>query len=222
MKYQSVAFVITPEELKEALSPFTLFIDNAHVPTDYKSTPQSVFTDNYTQLYDKLCSGIKIDHRKDYELLDYFAVTTEPNSVRYGDKHLYKGAEYMKYKGTDRGYAPYFAPFTFAVYTENNKLKVSTRGSWALDQTDIMGFQLIFPKLSAKEALEYYNITSEKDWDSYNDYLLFKEHIFKSTSPFSFSLNGQKKTTDIRISDEVSSVIPEFYCIKKNDLIVLR
>ena len=220
MRFQSVAFVITPNELKNALLPFTLFINNAHVPVNYNYTPQSVFIENYTELYNKLCNGIKIDNRKDYNILEYFAVTTNIQSVRYGDKHIYNGDEYMLCKGTDRGYAPFFSPFTLGVYIENGKLNVSTRGSWSLDYTDIMGFQLNFPKLSGKEA-QIYNIASEKEWESYNDYGLFKDYIIKHTSAFSFSLNGQKKKTAIRISDEVRSVISEFDCIKKNKLTVL-
>ena len=220
MKFRSVAFVITPDELRNALQPFTLFINNAHVPLDYKYTPQTEFIENYTVLYDKLCRGVKIDNHKDYSILKNYAVTTEIRSVRYGDKHIYSGDEYIRYIGTDRGEAPYFSPFTFGVYIENDKLNVSTRGSWALDYTDIMGFQLVFPELSDKEAREY-DIASEKEWDSYNDYLLFRDYIFKHTSAFSFSLNEQKKKTAIRISDEVRSVLPGFDCIRKNKLIVL-
>ncbi len=220
MRFQSVAFVITPDELRNALLPFTLFINNTHVPVNYNYTPQSVFIENYRNLYNKLCKGIKINYHNDSDILKYFAVTTEIQSVRYGDKHLYNGEEYIMYKGTDRGEAPYFSPFTFGVWIENGRLNVSTRGSWALEYTDIMGFQLVFPKLSDKEA-RIYNISSEKEWESYNDYVLFKDYVFKHTSAFSFSLNGQKKKTAIRISDEARSVISEFDCIKKKKLIVL-
>ena len=46
MGFQSIAFVITPDELINALYPFTLFICNSHVPIDYKYTPQSDFINN--------------------------------------------------------------------------------------------------------------------------------------------------------------------------------
>ena len=124
------------------------------------------------------------------------------------------------YKGSDRGYAPYFAPFTFGVYTENNKIYVNTRGSWQVEYTDIMGFQLLFPKLTQNEA-EKFNIASEKDWGSYFDYKLFKDYIIKNTSAFCFMMNGNEKKTSIRIGGEVKKVLSSFYYIKKNDLIVV-
>lgn len=220
MGFQSIAFVITPDELKNALYPFTLFICNSHVPIDYKYTPQSDFIYNYTELYYKLCKGEKINHRKDFNLLKYYSITTNINSVQFGDKHLYDGNEYMRYIGSNRGYAPYFSPFTFGVYVEHNKVYVTTRGSWEVDYTDIMGFQLLFPKLTNNEA-QLYNIQSERDWDSYSDYILFRNYIIDHTSAFIFSLNGQKKKTMIRVSDKVKSVISEFDCIKKNALVVL-
>lgn len=220
LNFQSVAFVITPDELENALLPFTLFINNAHVPVNYSFTPKSVFLNNYKELHGKLCKGEKIDHRKDHNILSYFAITTDISTLRFGGKHLYNGDEFVSYKGSDRGYAPFFSPFTFSVYIENDKIHVTTRNSWTVDYTDIMGFQLIFPKLTKKEA-ELYNIESENDWDSYNDYMLFKEHIKKHTSAFCFSLNGIEKKTSIRISEEVKAIISNFDCIKKNDLVVL-
>lgn len=220
MGFQSIDFVVTPNELENALRPFTLFISNVHVPVNYTYTSNDVFINNYKKLYKKLCQGIKIDYKTDRKILDYFAITTDISSIKYDDKHFYNGEEYMLYKGSDRGFAPYFAPFTFGAYTENNKIYVSTRGSWLVEYTDIMGFQLLFPKLTQNEA-EKLNIASEKDWDSYFDYKLFKDYIIKNTSAFCFIMNGNEKKTSIRISGEVKKVLSNFHCIEKNDLIVV-
>lgn len=70
MGYQFFAFVVTPSELKTALGPFKLFIDNAHVPLGYTCTPNDVFVSSYAKLFDKICSGQKIDHKADSKLLD--------------------------------------------------------------------------------------------------------------------------------------------------------
>ncbi len=228
MGFQSVLFVVTPDELENALIPFTLYIANAHVPVNYSFTPKSVFLNNYREMYGKLCRGEKIDHYKDYKLLKYFDITTDISTVRFGKNHFYNGDEFKSYIGSERGYAPYFSPFIFDVYTENNKIYVSTAGSWAVAYTDIMGVQLSFPKMTKNEARLYnedghglYNIESEKDWDSYNDYMLFRNYIMKHTSAFRFSLNGIEKKTSIRISEAVKAVISNFDCVKKNNLVVL-
>lgn len=218
--FQSVLFVITPQELKEALAPFTLFIGNAHVPSDYTYTPTETFIENYTALYEKLCSGEKIVYKKGGRMLAQFNITTEIDTVRFGGKHIYQGEEYKTYIDSDRGYAPYFSPFTFSVFEENGKLNVGTRSSWQVEYTDIMGFQLNFPKLTISEAASF-NITSEKDWDSYNDYKLFKDLIIKHTSAFTFAINGTEKKTQIRISSQAKEKLPEFYCIKKYSLTVV-
>lgn len=220
MGFQSIAFVITPGELESALLPFTLFVNNAHVPVNDSFTSKSVFLKNYKELYGKLCRGERIDHRKDHEILRQFAVTTDINTLQFGDEHVYNGDKFVLYKGSDRGYAPYFSPFTFGVSVENNKIYVTTRGSWTVDYTDIMGFQLFFPQFTKNEA-KLYNMESEKDWDSYSDYLLFKNYIKKHTSAFCFWLNGIEKKTSIRISEEVKAIISNFDCVKKNHLVVL-
>ncbi|MGN1135923.1 MAG: hypothetical protein ACI4SF_06870 [Oscillospiraceae bacterium] len=214
MGFQSVLFVITPHELKEALAPFTLFIGNAHVPSDYTHTPTETFIENYTALYEKLCSGEKIDYKKDGKMLARFSITTEIETVRFGRKHIYQGKEYKTYIDTDRGYAPYFSPFTFSVFEENGKLNVGTRSSWQVEYTDIMGFQLNYLKLTSSEA-DSFNTTCEKDRDSYYDYKLFKDLITKHTSALTFAINGTKKKTQIRISSEAKKKLPDFYCIKK-------
>lgn len=220
MGFQSTAFVVTPNELEESLLPFKLFIANAHVPVNYTYTPNSVFISNYRELYNKLCLGQKINHKTDWRLLQYFSITTDIRTIKYDNKHFYNGEEYMSYEESSRGFAPYFAPFTFGAYIENNKVYVTTQGSWLVDYTDIMGFQLFFPKLTKNEA-EIFNISSEKEWDSYSDYMLFRDTIIKNTSAFCFEMNGIKKKTSIRISDNVKKVLSDFHCIKKNDLIIV-
>lgn len=220
MGFQFFAFVVTPSELQTALGPFTLFIDNAHVPLGYTCTPNDVFVSSYSQLFDKLCLGQKIDRKADRKLLDYYALTTDITSVEYGGKHTYNGKEYVLCKGSRRGKAPSLLPFTFSVYMQDGKPSVSTRASWMIADSDIMGFQLCFPKLSRSESEEY-GIHSEKDWESYNDFTSFKERINSCTKPFRFALNGVEKKTPIRVSAEAKKHLPDFYCIKKNNLIVL-
>lgn len=220
MGFQSVLFVVTPEELKEALMPFTLFIGNSHVPVNYTHSPTEDFITNYTSLYEMLCNGEKINYKNNSSILRYFSVTTDIGTIRFGEKHFYQGEYYKTYQGSSRGYAPYFSPFTFSSYAENGKVFVNTKGSWQIDYTDIMGFQLFYPKLTQSEAFEY-NITSEKDWESYSDYILFKNYIAKHTFPFNFVMKDIVKKTQIRISAEARKMLPYFYCIKKNDIIVI-
>ncbi len=220
MAFQSIAFIVTPDELNAALKAFTLFIGNAHVPIDYICTPTEVFINNYTMLYDKLCSGEKIDYHKNHELFKYFNMTTDIESIIFGKEHLYEGKKYKSFIKSTRGYAPYFSPFTFNVYEENNKIIVSTQGSWIVDYPDIMGFQLYYPKLNKTEANQL-NISSEKDWESYADFKLFKDYIFKHTSPLHFLMNGIEKKTQIHVSFEALKSLENFYCVRSRNIKIL-
>ena len=212
MGWQFVPFVITPDELNNALNPFYLFVANARVPAEYTHTPVDVFLDNYSRLYRLLRSGEKINHRTHSGMLDYFAVTTDIDSVQW---HGCKppNEQYKISSGTSRGIAPYFMPYTFSVYEQNGKTCVSTRNSWMIESTSVMGLQLAFPKLSKSEA-EYYGVSSEKDWGTYNDYKLFKDYISKHTELLRILVNKSDKRTHIYVSPEVKSALPEFHCIK--------
>lgn len=220
MVFQFTPFIMMPDELSKALEQFTLFISNKHVPIDYISTPSEVFVDNYKKFYTQLCNGEKINHRTHNGMLDYFSITTDISSVQFGREHIYCDKEYKSYLGTTRGYAPYFLPFTFSAYEENNKIFVTTRGSWMVDYADIMGFQLAYPKLTKSEAAEY-NITSEQDWKSYSDYKLFKDFVTNHTTAFLFAMNGINKKTQIRVSLKAKEKLPNFYTIKKLGIEVL-
>ncbi len=220
MGFQSVLFIVTPQELKQAHMPFTLFIGNAHVPTDYAFTPTEAFIENYTELYEKLCSGRKICLKNDSRMLEQFNITTDIGSVKFGREYLYQGKKYKSFLGSGRGYAPYFSPFTFSVSNKNGSITVSTRGSYLVEYADIMGFQLYYPKLTQREA-ESLNITSEKDMDSYNDYKLFRDNIAKITSALCFKMDGIKKSKSIRVSSEAKKSVPNFDCIKKNGLLII-
>lgn len=214
MGFRSVLFVVTPDELEELLGPFTLFIGNARVERNYISTPSADLVDMYSALFKKLCSGEMIDPKKDYMLLKYYYITADISSVKWknidadDNKTLYK-----RFDGTSRGYAPYFAPFAFSAYTENDRLYVSTRSSWAVTYAaQIMGYQLLFPEFSASDK-EYYGIGSEKEWQSYADFTLFSDTVRKMTSPLKMSLKGIEKKTQIRVSEKALQKLPCFYCI---------
>lgn len=89
-----------------------------------------------------------------------------------------------------------------------------------VDYTDIMGFQLAYPKLTQSEAVEY-NITSEKEWKSYSDYKLLKDFITSHTTTLLFEMNGIEKKTQIRVSPQAKEKLPYFYCVKKLGIEVL-
>lgn len=220
MGFQFTPFIITPDELAKAIEQFTLFISNKHVPIDYISTPSEVFLDNYKKLYIRLCNGEKIDFRNHNGILDCFSITTDISSVQFGREHIYCDKEYKSYLGTTRGYAPYFLPFTFSAYEENNKIFVTTRGSWMVDYTAIMGFQLAYPKLTKSEATEH-NITSEQEWESYSDYKFFKDFVTSHTTVFKFAMNGIEKKTQVRVSPKAKEKLPNFYTIKKLEIEVI-
>ena len=218
--YQTVDLVITPEEMAEALRPFKLFISNTHVPVGYGYTPTDDFLSGYKSLYDMLCRGEHIDSRRDHALLPHFSVTSDIDTVRYGRRHTYEGREYVLYEGTDRGIPPYIAPFALSVYTGDGKVYASTRASYMAEGAHIMGYQMAYPRLGKNEAASH-GVESEKEWASYNDYMLFREHIMGITSALTIICGSVKKKTSVRISDNAKEAIPRFDCIQSYGLTVV-
>ncbi len=219
MGFQHTLFILMPDELNIALEPFTLFTGNALVPLDYISTPTETFINNYRECNRQLISGAKIDHRNQNGILNYFSITTNIDSIQW---KICEGADKpcKMYSDSTRGYAPYFAPFTFSAYEENGKIFVGTKASWMLSYTDIMGFQLIYPKLTKSEAA-HYGISSEKDWESYSDYKLFRSFLLKNATPLCFTMNGIEKRTNIYISAESKNALEKFHCIRENGIEII-
>lgn len=198
MGYRFLPFVITPEELEKVLEPFTLFKGNCRVESDYTHTPKNEFIESYTGLFCKLCSGEKIDFREDIELLRYFDITTDIDSLKW---RFFEngGVKYKSYDGSDRGAAPYLCPFTFSAYEENGRFCISTRGSWEVEYTSIMGFQAV----CAEET---------------EDFRLFKDRLYKCTSALKLKINGSEKRTQIRVSTAAREHIGIFNVVKNFSL----
>ena len=208
MPFRFVPFVVTPAELEEILAPFTLFVGSVHVPADYRSTPASEFAGNYNAVYSLLCSGERVDIRSSSKLLTDFFVTTDIDSVVFGNPHEYDGEQYKMYTGTSRGYAPYLAPFSFSAREEYDRIIVSTRESYLIEKAAIMGFQLVFSKEAEKDV-------------SADDFKLFKDRLAKHTKPLRFTMNGFEKKTVIRVSDEAKKDLRGFYCVKCMNIEIL-
>lgn len=225
MGFQSTLFVITPDELELLLKPFTIFIGNTRIPRNYNCSPNKEFVEKYAKLYQKLCLGEMIDPHKDWKMLSYYNITTDISSLQWQDIDPCKTKDsntlYKQFDGTSRGYAPYFSPFAFSAYMENNRITVSTQSSWLVTYAaEIMGYQLYFPKFSKSEA-EYTGMASEKEWESYDDYKMFKDSINKMTTVLKLSLDGIEKKTQIRVSKEALNMISAFYCIKSRNINIL-
>lgn len=155
------------------------------------------------------------------EVLEQIAITSNLSNIKFGMEHELDG-KMVKALIYNKSISPmpYLAPFTFMTYMENNKLYVSTRGSYLAYVDFIFGYEIIFFKFSQSDA-DYYGLTSEKEFKTYPDYELFKENIVKTTKPLRFSLNGIVKKTSVRISDEVKRYLPDFYCIKSKGIEIL-
>ncbi len=216
MGWQSCPFFITPKELKTALEPFRLVVDNACVPIDYTDTPAEEFLEKYSALYERLIGGDVIDHKSESGLLRQIAITSNLPDLKFGMEHEIDGkmvkAVIVDKKGSP---PPHLAPFTFNMYTENNKLYVSTRYSYLAYTETVLGYEIIFRKFSQSDV-EYFGLSSEKEFRTYPDYALFKKTITKMTKPLIFQKNGIVKKTTIRISEEAKKHLPDFYCIKSN------
>ena len=216
MGFTSLCFIITPDELREMIRPVTLFVSNTHVPEDYCYTPDAEFIKNYTEVYLKLRRGEKIDKRTDHGILKHYSYTTDISSVSYGKEHFYEEKKYKLFVGSDRGFPPYFGPFAAMLSVEKGKVSLSTRVSDSIG--DIIGYELVFPN---KAEAACYGLVSEKDWQSYSDYLLCSEFVKSHTSPLTLSVNNAVKRTSIRVSEEVKSFLPDFDFVKQYGITIL-
>ncbi len=219
MGWQSCLFFVTPKELRTALEPFKLVVDNACVPIDYTDTPVEEFLENYSALYERLIAG-EVLTGKHMGLLRQIAITSSLSNIEFGMEHELDGQWVKAVINHRQSVLPYLAPFTFSIYQENGKLYVSTRASYLAYNDSIFGYEINFPKFSRSDA-DYYGIASEKEFKTYPDYELFRKTIMKITAPFRFNLNGVIKKTSIRISPEVKAHLPDLHCIKSKGIEVL-
>lgn len=221
MGWQSCPFLVTPDELKTAFEPFRLVINNACVPIDYTDTPVEEFLENYSALYERLIGGGVIAHKTEGKLLSHIAITSHLSDLKFGMEHEI-GGKMVKAVIADKKISPlpYLAPFTFNMYTENNKLYVSTRYSYLAYTESVLGYEIIFRKFSQSDV-EYFGLASEKEFKTYPDYALFKKTIMKMTKPLIVQKNGIVKRTAVRVSDEVRQYLPDFYCIKSKEIEIL-
>lgn len=219
MGWQSCPFLVTPKELQTVFEPFNLVIDNACVPIDYTNTPVEEFIEIYSVLYERLIHGEVFG--RDYQaLLKHIAFTSHLSDIQFCMEHEIDGKWVKATKHEKQSVLPYLAPFTFNTYTENDKLYVSTRYSYLAYSDSVFGYEVNFPKFSQSDA-DYYGIASEKELKAYPDYELFRKNILKITKPFHFRLNGNVKKTQIRISDEVKTHLPDLHCIKCKGIEIL-
>ncbi len=219
MGWQSCPFLVTPKELETVLEPFRLVKENACVPIDYTDTPVGEFLKIYTALFEQLVRGEVIDGKK-AGIPPQIAVTTHLSDIKFGMEHEIGGKWVKAVINDKKSILPYLAPFTFGIYTENGKLYVSTRASYLAYRESIFGYEIIFPKFSQRDA-DYYGLTSEKEFKAYPDYEQFRKNIVRITRPFCFRWNGIVKKTSIRISDEAKVHVPNFNCIRCQDIEIL-
>ena len=64
-------------------------------------------------------------------------------------------------------------------------------------------------------------LESEKDWQSYSDYLLCSEFVKSHTSPLTLSVNNAVKRTSIRVSEEAKKPLSDYDFVKKNAMTIL-
>lgn len=219
MGWQSCPFFVTPKELQTAFGPFKLVIKNACVPIDYTNTPVEEFLENYSILYERLINGEVFDGSY-RALLKQIAFTSNLPDIKFCMEHELDGIWVKAVKHDKQSVLPYLAPFTFNTYTENDKLYVSTRYSYLAYSDSIFGYEVLFPKFSQSDA-DYYGLASERELNAYPDYELFRKNIVKITKPFHFRLKGNVKKTQIRISDEVKTYLPNLHCIKEKGIEIL-
>ncbi len=221
MGWQSYPFLVTPKELKTAFEPFRLVINNTCVPIDYTDTPVEEFIENYSALYERLISGEILEWKTQGKLMGEIAITSNLSEVKFGMEHALDG-KMVKAVIMNKTMSPlpYLAPFTFRMYSENNKLYVSTRASYLAYPEFVLGYEINFLKFSQSDA-EYFGLSSEKELKTYPDYMLFKNNIARMTKPLTFRWNGIVKKTTIRISDEVKKDLPDVYCVKSKGIEIL-
>lgn len=70
-------FFLSPNKLEKILSEYHLVIFGAHVPVDYTESSLQEYLSAYSNLYDLLFSGKKIDWERDYSLFLQRGITSD-------------------------------------------------------------------------------------------------------------------------------------------------
>lgn len=213
-------FIITPSELENCLTDFHLVIHNAHVPIDYVESSMQEYISRYRELFDLLTAGQKLIWKQHYPLLETRGLTTDLARCDYGRVHEYQGSMY-KSADYDEPCAV-LAPFTLNILNDGNgKSSISTKVSYLQYPEYTVGLELSYPKkiqYQYDRTEGYEPLRSTKDLEAYHDFDLLKERIQKITGSFSFSLNGKKVRTRVRISGQALQSVYQFYFFRENNI----
>ena len=214
-----IDFLVTPEELAQIMRPFEAFIGLGFVESGYICTPKEEYLFSYKSLYEQLCVGEGIDFRARIEndIQDVFFITTNTSSLIW--KHSEDGSS-KTFTGSSRGDAPKIMPFPLKVTNEGGKLIVDTSGTHYVNNGSIMGLRLSYPKLTKLQAAKL-GVESEKEWQSYDDLMLFKDRLAEFTKPLVIEADGVRKKMAVLVSDRAKEDLSGFSCIKVNQVTII-
>ena len=213
-------FLLSPDELRQILSPYHLVIFNAHVPKDYVESTLDEYIAAYSSLYNLLISGEKIIRQRDYPLFLHRGATSDLSNCLYGRFHLYEGQQYKSAEFRE----PVVGISPVALYIridDDKKLHCSTACSYSFYSEDYMGIALEYPKMiQYRFGDDYEALKSTETLNSYQDFIRLRDSIKKITRPLSIKAAGVERRLNIRVSDVVRYQLNGCYSFRTNGVIV--
>lgn len=153
-------FVLTPKELQEVLRGFYHVVDSHRVPFDYTKSDETLFFNQYKNLYDVLVSGKKLIWKQDYKILDVqTAIADNLNKCSYTDVFL-DGNNSQFYKLCDFD-EPQVGISLFCLKIDCNK-KLNSKCSLIQFPEFVVGLSISYPKkvIFSTKTLNYDEIES--------------------------------------------------------------
>ena len=214
-------FFLSPNKLENILSEYHLVIFGAHVPVDYTESSLQEYLSSYSNLYDLLFSGKKIDWERDYSLFLQRGITSNLANCIYGKLHMYEGKQYKRANFNEPvvGISPVALWLNLG---EDKILHCSTAYSYSFCSEYYMGVQLQYPKtIQYKVDGGYEPLKTTKGLKTYQDVEKLKKSIKEVSHILTIkTAEGVERRTNIWVDEEVKSRLNTSYSFQQNGITV--
>lgn len=205
IKLSKQYLLITPDELRSALSGMHLVIINTGVPRGYTESDPETFLSAYEKLYGKLKHSEKLSWKDDYCLVGIsIGVTLHIDNCRY--------------LPTDKLSVPNFTEpcvslDTFCFTVIDGQLSKSFSVTRFPENT--VGLCLSFPTSIKNNENE---IMSDTDLDDYETYNHLISAIKSISTPLKVAINGKTRRTSVLVSEKAKDDLRKFYFFEQNKI----
>ena len=208
-------FLITPDELRNALNDVHFVIANTGVTKDYTESDPNIFLNKYETLYNRLSNGDKLIWDNDYAIIGFSTGIT-----RY--------LENIQYITSTRLSIPnplepcvYIEPFGFYVM-ESGQLSTAFHIQQIAENT--IGLCLSFPSKVEYEVFtdkHQVGIVTCDELEENKTYQEIVERVKAITKPLNMTIQNKKYRPNVRVSEQAQRDLENFYFCKSKGVELL-